>query len=33
MAFKKPTVNVIKPDIKNLSIYLRSSKKWRIYIY
>ena len=28
MAFKKPTVNVIKPDIKNLSIYLRSSKKW-----
>lgn len=28
MAFKKPTVNVIKPDIKNLSIYLRSTKKW-----
>ena len=25
---KKPTVNVIKPDIKNLSIYLRSTKKW-----
>ena len=28
MAFKKPTVNVIKPDIKNLSIYLRSTKKF-----
>lgn len=28
MAFKKPTVNVIKPDIRNLSIYLRSTKKW-----
>lgn len=28
MAFKKPTVNVIKSDIKNLSIYLRSTKKW-----
>ena len=28
MAFKKPEVNVIKPDIKNLSIYLRSTKKF-----
>ena len=28
MAFKKPVVNTIKPDIKNLSIYLRSQKKW-----
>ena len=28
MAFKKPTINVIKPDIKNLSIYLRSTKKF-----
>lgn len=28
MAFKKPQVNVIKSDIKNLSIYLRSTKKW-----
>lgn len=28
MAFKKPTVNTIKADIKNLSIYLRSTKKW-----
>lgn len=28
MAFKKPTVNTIKSDIKNLSIYLRSTKKW-----
>ena len=28
MAFQKPTVNVIKPDIKNLSIYLRSTKKF-----
>lgn len=28
MAFKKPQVNEIKPDIKNLSIYLRSTKKF-----
>lgn len=28
MAFKKPVVNTIKPDIKNLSIYLRSTKKF-----
>ena len=28
MAFKKPQITVIKPDIKNLSIYLRSTKKW-----
>ena len=28
MAFKKPTINTIKADIKNLSIYLRSTKKW-----
>ena len=28
MAFKKPVVNTIKADIKNLSIYLRSTKKW-----
>ena len=28
MAFKKPQINVIKPDIKNLSIYLRSTKKF-----
>lgn len=28
MAFNKPTVNTIKPDIKNLSIYLRSTKKF-----
>lgn len=28
MAFKKPTVNTIKADIKNISIYLRSTKKW-----
>ena len=28
MAFQKPTINVIKPDIKNLSIYLRSTKKF-----
>lgn len=28
MAFKKPTVNTIKADIKNVSIYLRSTKKW-----
>lgn len=28
MAFVKPTINVIKPDIKNLSIYLRSTKKF-----
>lgn len=28
MALKKPQVNMIKPDIKNLSIYLRSTKKW-----
>src|SRR5574344_1602232 len=25
---KKPQINVIKPDIKNLSIYLRSTKKF-----
>lgn len=28
MAFQKPTINVIKPDIKNLTIYLRSTKKF-----
>lgn len=28
MAFKKPQVNTIKADIKNLSIYLRSTKKF-----
>lgn len=28
MAFIKPQINVIKPDIKNLSIYLRSTKKF-----
>ena len=28
MAWSKPLVNVIKPDIKNLSIYLRSTKKF-----
>ena len=28
MAFQKPIINVIKPDIKNLSIYLRSTKKF-----
>ena len=28
MAFKKPQINTIKPDIKNLSIYLRSTKKF-----
>lgn len=28
MAFVRPTINVIKPDIKNLSIYLRSTKKF-----
>ena len=28
MAFKKPTINTIKPDIKNVSIYLRSVKKF-----
>jgi len=28
MAFKKPTINKIEPDIKNLSIYLRSTKKF-----
>lgn len=28
MAFQKPTINVIKSDIKNLSIYLRSTKKF-----
>ena len=28
MAWSKPVVNVIKPDIKNLSIYLRSTKKF-----
>lgn len=28
MAFKKPQINVIKADIKNLSIYLRSTKKF-----
>jgi transcriptional/translational regulatory protein YebC/TACO1 len=28
MSFKKPTVNTIKADIKNVSIYLRSTKKW-----
>lgn len=28
MAFVKPTINVIKPDIKNLTIYLRSTKKF-----
>lgn len=28
MAFKKPVINTIKADIKNLSIYLRSTKKF-----
>lgn len=28
MAFKKPTVKTIEADISNLSIYLRSVKKW-----
>lgn len=28
MAFQKPMVNTIKPDIKNLSIYLRSTRKF-----
>ena len=28
MAFKKPVINTIKPDIKNLSIYFRSVKKF-----
>ena len=28
MAFKKPQINTIKPDIKNVSIYLRSVKKF-----
>ena len=28
MAFQKPHINTIKPDIKNLSIYLRSTKKF-----
>lgn len=28
MAFVKPTINIVKPDIKNASIYLRSTKKW-----
>ena len=28
MAWSKPTINTIKPDIKNLSIYLRSTKKF-----
>ena len=28
MTWSKPVVNVIKPDIKNLSIYLRSTKKF-----
>lgn len=28
MAFVKPVINEIKPDIKNLSIYLRSTKKF-----
>lgn len=28
MAFVKPKINVIKPDIKNVSIYLRSVKKF-----
>lgn len=28
MEWNKPVVNVIKPDIKNLSIYLRSTKKF-----
>lgn len=28
MAWSKPVVNIIKPDIKNLSIYLRSTKKF-----
>ena len=28
MAFKKPTVNTIKADIKNATIYLRSTKKF-----
>lgn len=28
MAFKKPQINVVKPDLKNASIYIRSVKKW-----
>ena len=28
MAFTKPTVNQIKPDISKLNIYIRSVKKW-----
>ena len=28
MAFQKPQINTIKPDIKNLSLYLRSTKKF-----
>lgn len=28
MAFKKPVINTIKPDIKNVSIYIRSVKKF-----
>lgn len=28
MAFKKPEITKIEPNIKNLSIYLRSTKKW-----
>lgn len=28
MALQKPKINTIKADIKNLSIYLRSTKKW-----
>ncbi len=28
MAFKKPVINTIKPDIKNVSIFLRSVKKF-----
>ena len=28
MAFQKPVINTIKPDIKNVSIYLRSVKKF-----
>ena len=28
MAFQKPQINTIRPDIKNLSIYLRSTKKF-----
>lgn len=28
MAFTRPTINIIKPDLKNVSIYLRSVKKF-----